>query len=96
MFLLIPFNVQNFKIPSKTFIEFHSCPKNIADGQADSIKEYSKTVMSILVRSCNVCHLSQTYLLPGRVAHSVARLIQEPEVPGSKPGPATYFGFSVR
>ena len=28
---------------------------------------------------------------PGRVAQSVARLTQEPEVPGSIPGPATYF-----
>ena len=31
--------------------------------------------------------------LPGRVAQSEARLTQEPEVPGSIPGPATYFRF---
>ena len=35
-------------------------------------------------------------LLPGRVAQSVARLTKEPEVPGSIPGPATYFRFSFR
>ena len=29
--------------------------------------------------------------MAGRVAQSVARLTQEPEVPGSIPGPATYF-----
>ena len=33
---------------------------------------------------------------PGRVAQSVARLTQEPEVPGSILGPATYFCFSFR
>ena len=33
---------------------------------------------------------------PERVAQSVARLPQEPEVPGSIPGPATYFRFSFR
>ena len=33
---------------------------------------------------------------PGRVAQSVARLTQEPEVPGSIPGPAIYFRFSFR
>ena len=33
---------------------------------------------------------------PGRVAQSVARLTEEPEVPGSIPGPATYFRFSFR
>ena len=33
---------------------------------------------------------------PGRVAQSVARLTHEPEVPGSIPGPATYFRFSFR
>ena len=33
---------------------------------------------------------------PGRVAQSVARLTQEPEVPVSIPGPATYFHFSFR
>ena len=32
--------------------------------------------------------------MPGRVAQSVARLTEEPEVPGSIPGPATYFRFS--
>ena len=32
--------------------------------------------------------------LPGRVVQSVAHLTQEPEVPGSIPGPATYFRFS--
>ena len=31
---------------------------------------------------------------PGRVAQSVARLTQEPEVPGSIPGPTTYFRFT--
>ena len=31
-----------------------------------------------------------------RVALSVARETQEPEVPGSIPGPATYFRFSFR
>ena len=35
-------------------------------------------------------------LRPGRVAQSVAPLTQEPEVPGSIPGPATYFRFSYR
>ena len=30
-------------------------------------------------------------LVPDRVAQSVARLPQEPKVPGPKPGPATYF-----
>ena len=33
---------------------------------------------------------------PGRVAQWVARLTQEPEVPGSIPGLATYFRFSFR
>ena len=33
---------------------------------------------------------------PGRVAQSVARLTQEPEIPGSIHGPATYFRFSFR
>ena len=33
---------------------------------------------------------------PGRKAQSVARLTQEPDVPGSIPGPATYFRFSFR
>ena len=33
---------------------------------------------------------------PGRAAQSVARPTQEPEVPGSIPGPATYFRFSFR
>ena len=32
--------------------------------------------------------------MPGRIAQLVARLIQEPEVLGSIPGPATYFRFS--
>ena len=32
--------------------------------------------------------------MPGRVAQSVARLTDEPEVPGSIPDPATYFRFS--
>ena len=31
---------------------------------------------------------------PGRVAQSVARLTQEPEILGSIPNPATYFRFS--
>ena len=31
------------------------------------------------------------YSPPGRVAQSIARLTQEPEVPSSIPGPATYF-----
>ena len=34
--------------------------------------------------------------MPGRVAQLVARLTREPEVPGSIPGPATYFCFSFR
>ena len=33
---------------------------------------------------------------PGRVAQSVARLTQEPEVSGSMSGPATYFRFRFR
>ena len=33
---------------------------------------------------------------PGCVAQSVAPLTQEPEVPGLKPSPATYFCFSFR
>ena len=37
-----------------------------------------------------------TTLRVGRVAQSVAHLTQEPEVPGSIPGPATYFRFSFR
>ena len=32
----------------------------------------------------------------GRIAQSVARLTQEPEVQGLIPGPATYFRFSFR
>ena len=32
-----------------------------------------------------------TLLMPGRVAQSVARLTQEPELLGSIPGPDTYF-----
>ena len=32
--------------------------------------------------------------MPDRVARSVARLTHEPEVPGSIPGPVTYFRFS--
>ena len=35
-----------------------------------------------------------TILVQGHVAQSVARLTHEPEVPGSIPGPATYFRFS--
>ena len=34
--------------------------------------------------------------MPDRVAQSTARLTHEPEVPGSIPGPATYFRFSFR
>ena len=30
---------------------------------------------------------------PGRVAPLVARLTQEPEIPGSTPGPATHIRF---
>ena len=41
-------------------------------------------------------HMSYVRFVPGRVAKSVARLIQEPAVPGSIPGPATYFRFSLR
>ena len=33
------------------------------------------------------------FFLPGRVARMVPRLTQEPEVPGSMPGPATFFHF---
>ena len=40
--------------------------------------------------------LTATSDLPGRVAQSVARLTHEPEVPGSIPGPATYFRFLFR
>ena len=32
--------------------------------------------------------------MPGRVAQSVVRLTHEAEIPGSIPGPATYFLFS--
>ena len=32
-------------------------------------------------------------LMPDRVALLVARLTQEPEAPGSIPGPATFFSF---
>ena len=32
-------------------------------------------------------------VIPGRVAQSVARLTQEPEVPGSIPGPAHILSF---
>ena len=32
----------------------------------------------------------------GHVAQSVARLTQEPDIPGSIPGPATHFRFSLR
>ena len=32
-------------------------------------------------------------LMPGRVPQLVARQAQEPDVPGSIPGPATYFRF---
>ena len=35
-------------------------------------------------------------IFPGRVAQLVARLTEEPDVPGSIPGPATYFRFSFR
>ena len=43
-----------------------------------------------------VSHLQKQRLLflLGRVAQSVARLTQEPEVLDSIPGPATYFRFS--
>ena len=34
------------------------------------------------------------HTLPDRIAQSVAHLTQEPEVPGSILGPATYFRFS--
>ena len=34
--------------------------------------------------------------MPGRVAQSVAHQIQEPEVPGSIPGPATFVSPSKR
>ena len=33
------------------------------------------------------------FVLPGRVAQSVASLTYEPEVPGSIPGPATHLRF---
>ena len=36
------------------------------------------------------------FFLPGRVAQLVAHLTQEPDVPGSIPGPAAYFCFSFR
>ena len=35
-------------------------------------------------------------LEPCRVEQAVARLTQEPEVPGSIPGPATHFRFFFR
>ena len=41
-------------------------------------------------------HRATFYVAAGRVAQSVVRLTQESEVPGSIPGPATYFRFSFR
>ena len=38
----------------------------------------------------------QYTLQSGYVGQSVAPLTQEPKVPGSNPGPATYFHFSFR
>ena len=43
-----------------------------------------------------ISSVSRISLVPGRVAQSVAHLTHEPEVPGSIPGPATYFRFSFR
>ena len=53
-------------------------------------------IQSFLLSSeCNTLHKDNLETTkPGRVAQSVARLTQEPEVPGSMPGPATYFRFS--
>ena len=46
---------------------------------------------------CSIGYASSIKIIePDLVAQSVARLTQEPEVPGSIPGPATYFRFSFR
>ena len=56
---------------------------------------------SVLLRAvlkdlnASIVEVKVTYFeLPGQVAQLVAHLIQEPEVPGSIPGPATYFHSS--
>ena len=53
--------------------------------------------LSVVIKGHDGCQFTSSCLLyiqlPGRVAR---RLIQEPEVPGSIPGPATYFSFFFR
>ena len=50
--------------------------------------------MRVMDISCD--HVSSAAISMSRVAQSVARLTQEPEVPGSILGPATYFRFPFR
>ena len=57
------------------------------------VKEY---VLSLTLSLTLSLSLSLSLSVPDRVAQSVACLIQEPEVPGSIPGPAKCFRFSFR
>ena len=54
--------------------------------------------ISLELYSSQVSQLEIGFLIvrPGRIAQSLERLTQEPDVPGSIPGPATYFRFSFR
>ena len=58
-------------------------------------------VERIIARTPSLMHLRTfrhnfVYNMPGLAAQSVGRLTQDPEVPGSTPGPATYVRFSFR
>ena len=56
---------------------------------------YESGALPNALRGPAVCMYVRMYVcMPGCVEQSVARLTQEPEVPGSIPGPAKYFRFS--
>ena len=62
------------------------------------VMEYNRieqTMKTKVNKRVSKSHLHCAYQ-PGRVAQLVARPTQEPEVPGSIPGPATYFCFFFR
>ena len=50
----------------------------------------------IAVSIIGVQYADLGFIMPARVAQSVAHMTHDPEVPSSIPGPATYFYFSFR
>ena len=53
-----------------------------------------RTVGSLFSESLRYCNVIGKW--SGRIEQSVVRLTQKPDVPGSIPGPATYFRFFFR